>query len=169
MAKGNYWTTNTTATTTTPTMAAIEVRGITPSDHDEWFRLFNLYLEFYHTQLPEEEKEATFQRCLDDSVDMWSAVALHPETKKPIGLANYLKHLNTWSTRDKLYLNDLYVDEQQRLKGVGRSLIEYVFARGEEMNVFDVYWNTAVDNYRAQLLYSKVAKNKNRAVYYKPL
>lgn len=149
-------------------MAEIQVRDIVESDYEEWLRLFDLYLDFYKTSLPEETKKATFQRALDPNTDVWSSLAIHPETNKPIGLANYLRHLSTWSTDDQLYLNDLYVDEDQRLKHVGRSLIEYVYAKGDEMGAPHVYWCTDMTNHRAQLLYCKVGSNLGQVIYRRP-
>jgi D-amino-acid N-acetyltransferase len=144
---------------------SIEVRDIVESDYEEWNRLFDLYLTFYESSLTQEVKDITFKRLLDPNVDMWCAIAVHPETKKPIGIAQYLKHLNTWKPTDKIYLNDLYVDENERLKHVGRSLIEYVYNKADEMNAPDVYWVTSNNNHRAQLLYTKVGYNAGKATY----
>ncbi len=150
-------------------MSSIEVRDIQEGDYDEWVRLFNLYLEFYKVSLPEETKKHTFERFLNPEIDMWSAVAIHPETGKIIGIANYLKHMYTWNSKDKIYLNDLYVDEEQRLKHVGRSLIEYVFKKADERgDICDVYWCTDMTNHRAQLLYTKVGYNAGKFVYKRP-
>lgn len=146
-------------------MEEIKIRDIVESDYEEWLRLFDLYLQFYQTSLPTEVKEATFKKALDPEIDMWSSLALHPETKKPIGLVNYLRHMSTWSTNDKLYINDLYVDEGERLKGTGRSLIEFVYLRGDQMDAPHVYWCTDMNNHRAQLLYSKIGWNAGKAVY----
>ncbi|GMM37066.1 histone acetyltransferase [Saccharomycopsis crataegensis] len=145
----------------------IEIRPVAESDHDEWLRLFNLYLVFYKASLPEETKEFTFRRLLDPAIPMWSALAIHPETKKPIGLANYLQHLATWSTEDMIYLNDLYVDEKQRLKNVGKQLIEYVYKKADELGAPVVYWSTDFDNHRAQLLYTKVGVRTNKVKYFR--
>ncbi|KAG0671493.1 D-amino-acid N-acetyltransferase [Pichia californica] len=149
-------------------MPAVEVRDLTESDYEDWLRLFNLYLVFYKSTLPEEVKRSTFERCLDPKVDIWSALAIHPETKKPIGMANYLKHLGTWSISEKIYLNDLYVDEEQRLHGVGKSLIEYIYSKADEMGTPEVYWCTDLTNHRAQMLYTKVGWNSGKIIYKRP-
>lgn len=147
---------------------AVEVRDVVEADYDDWLRLFGLYLKFYKSELSAEIKEGTFKRFLDKDTDMWCAVAVDTDTKETIGFANYLTHLNTRSPHDSLYLNDLYVAEDKRLKGVGRSLIEYVYKKGDDLGVDEVYWCTQLDNYRAQLLYSKVGKNKGMVIYHRP-
>lgn len=149
-------------------MAAV-IRDLTAEDYPQWDRLFDLYLTFYKSSLTKDVKDYTFKRLLDPNVDMWCAVAVNPETGKLIGIAQYLQHLDTWTVADKIYLNDLYVDEDQRLKHVGRNLIEYVYAKADEMGARNVYWMTSNDNHRAQLLYTKVGYNANKEIYRRPL
>lgn len=112
-------------------MGEIEIRGIVESYYEEWLMLFDLCMQFYSTGLPKKVKRATFTKALDPAINMWSSLAFHPETKTHIGFVNYLGHLSTWSTTDKLYINDLCVEEGIRLKSVGGSLIEYVYLRGD--------------------------------------
>lgn len=139
------------------------------SDFEEWLRLCNLYLKFYKTDLPENVKVATFKRCLDANVDMFCALAIDLGTNKPVRLANYLKHLNTWSVADTVYLNDLYVDETSRLKGVGRNLIDYVTFRADEMGNPEVYWLTDMNNHRAQMLFTNTGRFSGQIVYKRKL
>lgn len=149
-------------------MSSFTVRDIEEGDYEEWIRLFDLYLKFYKTSLPLEIKDFTFKRMLDPKVDMWCAVAVNEESGKLIGIANYLRHLNTWSKDDKIYLNDLYVDEDQRLKHVGRTLIEFVYGKADDMGISDVYWCTDLTNHRAQLLYTKVGYTDHKIIYKRP-
>ncbi|AWU74796.1 uncharacterized protein C5L36_0B00630 [Pichia kudriavzevii] len=143
----------------------IEIRDVTETDYMEWLRLFDLYLQFYNSSLPEEVKKSTFYRSLDYNVPMWSAIAISSETGRPIGLVNYLRHVSTWSTQDKIYMNDLYVDESQRLQGVGKALIDYVYAKADSMETPEVYWCTSTSNHRAQLLYCKVGVFADKVIY----
>lgn len=145
---------------------SIVVRDLSETDYEDWIRLFDLYLKFYKTELDLETKRGTFLRMLDENVPMWGAIAIDEGSGKAVGIANYLRHLSTWSiTVDKLYLNDLYVDEGCRTSGIGRKLVEYVYAKGDEMGASDVYWSTDMNNHRAQLLYTKVGKFSNKVKY----
>lgn len=144
---------------------SVVIRPVEESDHDEWFRLWKLYLIFYKATLSDEIGEATFKRILDPNVKMWAALVINTETNKPIGLVNYFSHIQTWNTKDKILLNDLYVDENARIKGVGRKLIEYVYERADELGTPEVYWNTDFDNHRAQLLYTKVGVKTGKMSY----
>lgn len=144
---------------------SVEIRPITERDYDDWKPLWDKYLIFYKTDLSDEIAESNFKRFLDPEVKMWSALAIDPASGKPIGMVNYFTHVHTWDTKDRLLLNDLYVDEESRLKGTGRKLIEYVFKQGDEMGCPDVYWNTQFENHRAQLLYTKVGKKAGSLSY----
>lgn len=147
----------------------ITIRPVEESDHGEWFRLWRLYQVFYKVSLSDEIGEATFKRILDPSVKMWAALAINNDTGKPIGLVNYFSHIQTWNTKDKILLNDLYVDENARVKGVGRQLIEYVYREADKLGTPEVYWNTDMDNHRAQLLYTKVGVKTGKVSYKRPL
>lgn len=59
------------------------------------------------------------------------------------------------------------MDSNTRNGGVGRQLIEGVYAEAEKAEAPKVYWHTQRFNHRAQLLYTKVAEDDNRSVYKK--
>lgn len=148
------------------------IRPIEAKDKAEWKALWtgpDSYLEFYKSidVVDDETTELTFSRFLDDSEPMWAAVAVNGEGKL-IGFATYLTHRNTWSAKNTLYLNDLFVAPSCRLGGVGRALIEYVYAEADKMDCGKTYWNTQFENHRAQLLYTKVGKKAGFLSYVRP-
>ncbi|CCH41486.1 N-acetyltransferase HPA3 [Wickerhamomyces ciferrii] len=145
------------------------IHPVTKEDEEEWTRLFKLYLVFYKATVSDEIIKSTFQRALDPEIKLWAALAFSNETQKPIGLVNYFSHIQTWDIKDKILLNDLYVDEDARVKGVGRGLIEYVYNHADELGTPEVYWNTDKTNHRAQLLYTKVGVEKGKNSYKRPL
>jgi ribosomal protein S18 acetylase RimI-like enzyme len=155
------------------------------TDYDQWHALWESYLEFYDTTLPEEQYRDTFSRLIDPQGDLGGFVLVLAndededgdqkdvkETRKPtkctyIGLAHYLTHTSAWapaSTRH-CYLNDLYVDPSARGMGGGRTLIEAVQEEAKaKLGCSRVYWLTAPDNVAARRLYDKVAVT-NRVAY----
>jgi GNAT superfamily N-acetyltransferase len=43
-------------------------------------------------------------------------------------MVNFIYHRSNWSIENSCYLQDLYVDSTQRGLGIGRQLIEHVYA-----------------------------------------
>lgn len=142
------------------------VRVIEKSDKQVWVDLFKKYLAFYKTSLPEENINTTWDRFFDDKEPVYAAVA--EVDGKVIGFVTWVYHRSTWAITPVIYLHDLYVDEDVRLKGIGRQLIEHVYADAEKNGIKKVYWHTQHFNHRAQLLYTKVA-TKNDFVSYQKL
>jgi GNAT superfamily N-acetyltransferase len=67
------------------------------------------------------------------------------------------------------YLHDLFTLESERGKGVGRALIEAVYAAAKAARAERVYWLTHESNQTAMQLYDKIADLSGFVVYRKPL
>jgi GNAT superfamily N-acetyltransferase len=67
------------------------------------------------------------------------------------------------------YLQDLYTLDSERGKGVGRALIEAVYARAKADGSQRVYWQTHETNQTAMKLYDQVADRSGFVVYRKAL
>ena len=72
----------------------------------------------------------TFARLTDASVrDHHGLLALRNDA--PVGLAHYIFHRHGWHVADVCYLQDLFVAPEARGDGVGRALIEAVYAEAD--------------------------------------
>ena len=98
-------------------------------------RLFKGYIEFYKATLTDDVIEATWQRLMAERADFHIALVAVDAADHPVGLAHVLFHRSTWSPTQYCYLEDLFVDPNQRLKGVGRALIEAVYRGGGRAQV----------------------------------
>lgn len=74
-----------------------------------------------------------------------------------VGLAHYIFHPHNWKTEDVCYLQDLYVVPELRGCGVGRALIEAVYAASDARDIPTVYWLTQDFNKPARRLYDYIA------------
>ena len=124
-------------------------------DHDQWLALWNDYLCFYETIIDESVKEVIWSRLLDPQEPMGGFLAW--DGTKAVGLVHYIRHRSTWATDDYCYLEDLFVNPDQRGGGVGRKLIEQIYSTAHEMECARVYWHTHESNSRAQCLYNHIA------------
>lgn len=136
-------------------MSTISVRPISKNDQDEWRTLWSEYLTFYKTTLPESVYDMTFQRLLtDERYDPMGLVA--EQDGAVVGLVHYLQHRHCWRHENVIYLQDLYTAAACRGQGVGRALIEAVYARCDAGGLETVYWTTENTNVTAMRLYEKI-------------
>ena len=138
-------------------MSDTEIRPLRPEDAAEWRRLWTGYLEFYKTTVPEEVYATTFSRLLgDDPQDFNGFLAL--VGGRPMGLVHFLFHRHCWKIENVCYLQDLYVDPQARGTGLGRKLIEAVYAAADANGTPAVYWLTQDFNTTGRRLYDRIAQ-----------
>jgi len=134
----------------------VVIRPLRPEDMAEWRDLWTAYLAFYNTVLPDATFESSFARMLgDDPQDYHGLVAEHDG--RIVGLTHYVFHRHGWQIADVCYLQDLYADPSVRGMGVGRALIEAVYAAADVAGAPRVYWNTQQDNTTARQLYDRLA------------
>jgi len=131
------------------------ISPLTNADRSEWDALWQAYITFYESDVPEAVSYSTFARIVRDD-ELHGAIARDAEGRA-IGIVHWLTHAATWSTGTYCYLEDLFVDPGSRGSGVGRALIEHVRAWAEEHGSSKVYWLTAHDNATARGLYDRVA------------
>jgi GNAT superfamily N-acetyltransferase len=85
------------------------------------------------------------------------------------GFAHYLFHRSTWAPKRYCYLEDLFVADNARGRGLGRALIEAVYEKAEAAGASRVYWLTQSSNAEARMLYDKMADNLGFIQYRKVL
>ena len=97
-------------------MSQIDIRRVQAADHAAWLPLWQAYLRFYDTQLPDAVSTSTWQRLLDRNEPTHSALAW--QDGKAVGMVNFIYHRSNWSIESSCYLQDLFVDAAQRGAGV---------------------------------------------------
>lgn len=135
--------------------AKLQIRPVTADDHAAWLPLWQGYQRFYHAEVPAETSAVTWQRFLDPVEPVNAALAWRDG--QAIGLVHWIFHRSCWTVGDYCYLQDLYVAESIRGAGVGRALIEQVYAAAQAAGANRVHWLTQEDNAQARLLYERIA------------
>lgn len=153
------------------TDAPLVIRFVTSGDFAGWKPLWDGYNAFYgrsgETALPEEFTRIAWSRFLDPAEPMHALVA--ERDGELLGLVHYLFHRSTTHPANSCYLQDLFTVQQARGLGVGRALIEAVYAKAREAGAARVYWQTHETNATAMQLYDKLAEKSGFLVYRKPL
>jgi len=145
----------------------LEIRPLGPEDEPDWSRLWTAYLAFYSTVLPEDVHASTWARLLGDGLyDPRGMIAL--QGGQAVGLAQFLLHRSGWKIEPVTYLQDLYVAPSTRGSGVGRALIEAVYAEADRLGAPAVYWLTNEGNTPARQLYDRVGVQSPFLRYNRP-
>ncbi|MCG6883270.1 MAG: GNAT family N-acetyltransferase [Silicimonas sp.] len=131
------------------------VRPLASADEPQWRALWRDYLAFYKTELPEDVYSTYFRRLLgDDPQDFRGLIA--EVDGKPVGLTHFLIHRHGWKIENVCYLQDLYAVPEVRGRGIGRALIEAVYAAADAEGAPGVYWLTQDFNAEARQLYDRI-------------
>ncbi|MDW5317839.1 GNAT family N-acetyltransferase [Rhizobium sp. PL01] len=145
---------------------ALTIRPVQPGDEQDWRRLWKAYLAFYEATLPEDIYALTFSRLISGETNEYAGF-LAVLDGKPVGLAHFLFHRSCWHANSICYLQDLFADPDVRGQGIGRALIEAVYARANTEKAEEVYWMTQDFNANARKLYDRIADKTPFIIYQK--
>ena len=134
----------------------IKVRPLRADDNTDWAEMWHDYLVFYESSVANEVYESTFARLLGDDPQDFSCLIAEIDGR-PVGLTHYLFHRHAWRVENVCYLQDLFTRPETRGTGVGRALIEAVYAAADAKGTPNVYWLTQEYNTTARLLYDRIA------------
>ncbi len=142
------------------------IRTIEPRDEARWRVLWAGYCAFYEAAIPEEVTRDTWARILEPASPIRAIVA--ERNGRVVGIANYVLHDSTWTSKPVCYLQDLFVDPDERGAGVGGKLIDWLLAEMEARGWSRVYWATRENNYRARSLYDRYTPHSGFLRYIVP-
>ncbi|MFE1600153.1 GNAT family N-acetyltransferase [Methylobacterium sp. ID0610] len=131
------------------------IRPLRPDERAAWEPLWQGYLRFYGATIAPEASDTTWARLHDPAEPMHALVA--ELDGAVVGLVHYIYHRSTWTVGPYCYLQDLFTAEAARGRGVGRALIEAVYASAQEAGASRVYWLTQEGNVTARALYDTLA------------
>jgi GNAT superfamily N-acetyltransferase len=134
----------------------VDIRPLHASDRAAWGALWTAYLEYYETSVSDDVYASTFARLLGDDDHNFTCLMAWVDDR-PVGLVHFLYHRHCWKIQDVCYLQDLYANPEVRGTGVGRALIEAVYAAADAAGHPTVYWLTQDFNATARKLYDRVA------------
>jgi GNAT superfamily N-acetyltransferase len=162
------------------------VRPLRMDEFSQWKGLWQGYQRFYETNIPDEVTELTWKRFHDSVEPMHVLGAFEggsnprPETGtrseeapddegRLLGIVHYIFHRSCWTAGPYCYLQDLFTAPEVRGRGVGRSLIEAVYASAAEAGASRVWWLTQESNVAGRRLYDTLADQPGFIQYRKTL
>jgi GNAT superfamily N-acetyltransferase len=150
---------------------SITIRPALGTDFAAWERLWDGYNAFYGrhgaTALPDGVTRTTWTRFFDADEPMHALVA--DRDGDLLGLAHFLYHRSTIQLQPTCYLQDLFVLDSARGRGIARALVEAVYEIARSAGAPRVYWQTHETNTGAMRLYDRIAEKSGFLVYRKIL
>ncbi|MGX7666662.1 GNAT family N-acetyltransferase [Flavobacterium pedocola] len=130
----------------------IEIKKINSSENEIVIELFDKYRIFYKQPSDIELAKTYIKERLEQN-EAQIYVAYVKENPKPIGFTLLYPKFSSVSAKKNWHIGDLYVEIDQRKKGIGEKLLNTAlnFAKNDGANFISL--NTATDNYSAQKLY----------------
>ena len=145
----------------------ISVRPVASTDREAWQELFWAYLDFYEAEPNAHSTDLVWSRLNADKPEIHGLVA--ELDGRIVGITHFHFQMSTWSDTRLCYLEDLYVDNQVRGRGVASTLIQAVKAAAIEQGSTELFWITKSDNETARRIYDKVASLTDYVRYEIPL
>lgn len=133
----------------------VTIRRLEADDRTRWEELWQGYLSFYESDVPNDVTQSTWKRLLNTDEEPYGFVAVDVNGRL-VGITHYIFHRSTWTEGTYCYLEDLFVDPDVRNSGAGRALIAAVEAEAEVRGCKRLYLNTQDFNATARALYDKV-------------
>jgi len=145
----------------------VTVRQIEIQDKASWKELYVAYLKFYECEPVESSTELLWNRLTKGERAVQGLVAV--SNGEVVGIAHFHYQLSTWSDTSNCYLEDLYVAEDARGKGVASALIAAVEDLAIQNKSSELFWITKENNTVARKLYEQVATLSDFVRYEKKL
>ena len=131
------------------------IRPLQANDRKAWSRMWADYLVFYDSDVSPEVQNITFLRLIDPNFLLQNCL-IAESNGVAVGIVHYIYHAHNWRAEDVCYLQDLFAEEHVRGQGIGRALIEAVYAAADANGTPSVYWMTQDFNANARLLYDRI-------------
>jgi GNAT superfamily N-acetyltransferase len=145
--------------------AELEIAPIDAAEFEPLLPLIAAYQRFYEVaEIDTERNRAFFRRFLAPSEEGMLLGAR--EGGAIVGYACLFWHFSSLAAAESVLMNDLFVSEAARGRGVGRALIEASAAIARERGAAHLEWATAPDNLTAQRLYDSTGAKRSEWVEY---
>ena len=141
----------------------MNIHQATINDLDSLVELFDLYRQFYKQA---SDLKGAREFLEDRFVKNESIIFIAFDDGNPVGFTQLFPSFSSVSMHRSWVLNDLYVKETARRKGVAEKLIRKAIAFAEETGSKGILLDTAADNVNAQKLYEKIGFIKESTYFY---
>jgi len=143
----------------------VEISPVSPAQFEELLPLIANYQRFYGVENPDTDRNREFFRRFLAPSDDGLLLGARGEGGF-LGYACLYWHFSSTRAIEVVLMNDLFVDESARGRGVGRALIEASATVARERGAPVLEWSTEPGNKTAQRLYDKTGAERSEWVSY---
>ncbi|HZO06830.1 MAG TPA: GNAT family N-acetyltransferase [Solirubrobacterales bacterium] len=143
----------------------MEISPVSPAQFEELLPLIANYQRFYGVENPDTDRNREFFRRFLAPSDDGLLLGARGEGGF-LGYACLYWHFSSTRAIEVVLMNDLFVDESARGRGVGRALIEASATVARERGAPVLEWSTEPGNKTAQRLYDKTGAERSEWVSY---
>jgi ribosomal protein S18 acetylase RimI-like enzyme len=136
-------------------MSNILIRRFAAADQLRWCELWAGYNSFYRRTVESRVTERLWLQLLTGKGEPFGFVAQIGQDL--VGFTHYFFVPSTSDWGPRFYMQNLYADPEKRGRGVGRALIEALYAEADRYDAAQAYRLTAESNATARRLYDAVA------------
>jgi GNAT superfamily N-acetyltransferase len=145
--------------------ADLRIDPVSAAELERLLPMIAAYQRFYDVEdVDDARNRAFFSRFLAPSDDGVLLAAWHDE--ELVGYACLYWHFTSLVPAETVLMNDLYVAEAHRGKGIGRALIEASADVARKRGAHQLEWVTDPDNKAAQRLYAKTGATSEPSIEY---
>jgi len=139
------------------------VKRATSKDLDSLAELFDLYRVFYEQESNLEGARQFLKERLEQEE---SIIFFAVEEDIPLGFVQLYPTFSSVSMKRSWVLNDLYVKQIARKRGIGEKLMEAAIEFAKQTGAKGLLLETGKENVNAQRLYEKIGFTKEANYFY---
>lgn len=144
-------------------MSAITIRALQQNDFPNWLPLWDAN---NMGRKNENLTTETWSRLMSDDAPVYGLCAI--KQGDLAGILHYILHPITGSIDPACYMQDLFVDENHRKKGLARKMVQELTKIGRTEKWARIYWLAEADNTAAQALYKNLGVKLNFTLHVFP-
>lgn len=144
-------------------LSYMNINQATINDLDSLTELFDFYRLFYKQESDLNGARAFLEERL---IKKESVIFITYDDGEPVGFTQLFPSFSSVSMQKSWVLNDLYVKETARRKGVATELINKAIGLAEETKAKGILLETGKENVKAQKLYETIGFTKDSNYYY---